>query len=126
MDKLSNYDESLCFIAAQIFVDAHFGGAITEGEFEYRKKLKNEYKEEMEQAKVIADNDATFDSLSYEDKVIYCVELLKKLRIKNNKPIDVDFDDEEDKSVSYFNINDFINSIPQESCEPIEKLSKKI
>lgn len=34
MDKLRNYDESLCFIAAPIFEDAHFGRAITEGEFE--------------------------------------------------------------------------------------------
>lgn len=113
MDKLKKYDESLCFIAAQIFDDAHFGKAITEGEFEYRKKLKNEYKEEMEQAKVIVDNDATFESLSYEDKIIYCVELLKKLRIKNNKPTEVDLEDIEDNSLIGFNIENFINDISQ-------------
>ena len=32
MDKLRKYAESLCFIAAQIFDDAHFGRTITEGE----------------------------------------------------------------------------------------------
>ena len=118
MGKLENYDVSTCALAASIFTDEHYGMAITEEEYEYRTKLAEVYKQEIEEARTIVSTYPNFDSMSYEDKIVFCIELLRKLRAKNNKKEDVEIE-------ITLREDDGLDSIQQEPYEPIEKSSSR-
>jgi len=104
MDKLEKYDERTCALAATVFTDLHYGQAISKRESDYRAKLMEAYKQEIEEAKAIVATHPNFNSLSYENKIIFCIELLRELRVKNNKEIEVDVYIAPQENVSYGNI----------------------
>lgn len=112
---LKNYDNIMCCLGASVFTDIHHGSAISVSEFEYLKKLKEIYCQEVNEAREIISSDASFGSLSYEEKVVYCVELLKKLRIRNHGNLNIEAEFvEKDDSEQYVDINDYLDTIPQE------------
>ena len=125
MGKLENYDASTCALAATVFSDEHYGSALTEEEFEYRTKLEEAYKQEIEEARAIVSTNPNFNSMTYEDKIVYCIELLGKLRAKNKKEADVEIDITPRENVNYADMNDLFDNIPQEPYEEIEKSSPR-
>mgnify|MGYP003299553777 CR=1 FL=1 len=110
MDKLNKYDERECALACSVFTDEHFGMAITEEEFEYRRKLEEEYKQEIEEAKILISKDNNFTKLSYEEKIIFCIELIRKLRIKNKKDVYIESENLVKNNINYYEIKDSLNS----------------
>lgn len=80
---LENYDNIESVLAATVFTDVHHGRAITEEEFEHLESLKETYKEEIEEARTMIATNADFNNLSYEEKVTFCLNLIKEL--KKNK-----------------------------------------
>ena len=121
MEKLKQYSETECALAATVFTDIHHGTAISEEEFDYRKKLEEDYKEEINEAKVIISTHPTFNNLPYEDKIIFCIELLRKLRIKNNKDSKIQIQESAKKITNFYELNEQLRNIPQEPYEPIDK-----
>ena len=86
---LKNYDNIEYVLAATVFTDVHHGRAITEEEFEHLENLKETYKEEIEEAKAMVATNADFNNLSYDEKVTFCLNLIKELCIKNEKEFNV-------------------------------------
>ena len=80
---LKNYDNIEYVLAATVFTDVHHGRAITEEEFEHLENLKETYKEEIEQARIMIATNADFNNLSYEEKVTFCLNLIKDLKRLN-------------------------------------------
>lgn len=80
---LKNYDNIEYVLAATVFTDVHHGRAITEEEFEHLENLKETYKEEIEQARRMIATNADFNNLSYEEKVTFCLNLIKDLKRLN-------------------------------------------
>lgn len=112
-------DEKMCRLAARVFTDVHHGSAITESEFEYDKKLSEAYEQEIEEAKKIIATDSNFNNLSYQEKIVYVIQLLNKLRIKNHGDAEVIVDMSSESQDNYADINDLLDSIPQEPYEEI-------
>lgn len=75
-------DETMSYIASSVFDDTHYGSAITDAEFEYRKNLQSEYADEIEFAKLITTNNPNFESMSYKNKINYVANLLVQLHSK--------------------------------------------
>lgn len=118
MENINKSNESLYRVAATVFTDEHHGRAISEEEFKQDKELLEKLKQEIEQAKKIVANDSNFHNLSYQEKIVYVIELIKKLRIKNhgNEELVV-----ASSSTNYADLDDLLNRIPQEPYEPIFK-----
>ena len=121
MEKLKQYSETECALSAKVFADIHHGTAISKEEFDYRKKLEEDYKEEINEAKVIISAHTNFNNLPYEDKIIFCIELLKELRIKNNKDSKIQIQESAKKIINFYELNEQLRNIPQEPYETIEK-----
>jgi len=115
-------DERMCRLAASVFTDVHHGSAITESEFEYDKKLSEAYEQEIKEAKKIIATDSNFNNLSYQEKIVYVLELLNRLRIKNHGNEEIITEISNGSKDNYADINDLLNSIPQ---EPYEEIFKK-
>jgi len=115
-------DERMCRLAASVFTDVHHGSAITESEYEYDKKLLEAYKQEINEAQKIIATDSKFNSLSYQEKIVYVMELLNRLRVKNHGNEEVIVEISNESKDKYADINDLLNSIPQ---EPYEEILKK-
>lgn len=115
-------DERMCRIAATVFTDVHHGTAITKEESDYHDKLLEVYKQEIAEAKKIVKEDSNFESLSYNEQIEFVVELLDKLRIKNHgyEEIDIQLDDRPKEK--FADINDLMDTIPQ---EPYQEISSK-
>jgi len=112
---LKNYDNVMCCLGASVFTDVHHGSAISISEFEYLKRLKEIYCQEVNEAREIISTDASFGSLSYEEKIVYCIELLKKLRIRNHGNLNIEAEFvEKDDGEQYVDINDYLDTIQQE------------
>lgn len=84
MKKFDFYknDEAMSWVAATTFTDEHHGGAISEEELEYRKKLQEDYREEIDFVKLMVTDNPNFDELSYEDKINFAANLMVSLREK--------------------------------------------
>lgn len=73
-------DETMAWIAAQVFSDIHFGSAISEVEYENRKKVMDNFRVEIEEAKSILLAKPEFNSWDYEKQINYVANLLMELK----------------------------------------------
>jgi len=73
-------DETMAWIASQVFSDEHFGSAISEVEYENRKKLMDDFRFEIEEAKSILLAKPEFNSWDYEKQINYVANLLMELK----------------------------------------------
>lgn len=80
-----NTNEDISWIASKVFLDEHYGGAITEEELDYRKKLEEEYKDEIALAKLMLENNPQFSELSFKDKINLSANLIMELREKREQ-----------------------------------------
>ena len=80
-----NTNEDISWIASKVFLDEHYGGAITEEELDYRKKLEEEYKDEIALAKLMLENNPQFSELSLKDKINLSANLIMELREKREQ-----------------------------------------
>lgn len=112
---LKGYDNIVCCLAASIFTDEHHGAALYTDEFEYLMKLKNSYSEVIEEAVKKIATDSSFENLSHQEKIVYCIELFKNLssRIKVNLVDDLESNQQTDVE-QFVDINDYLDTIPQE------------
>ena len=92
MEKINFYktSEAMSWVAATTFTDEHHGSAVSDDELEYRKELRESYKEEIDFVKLMVKDNPNFDELSYEDKINFVANLMVSLREKrennhNNK-----------------------------------------
>lgn len=114
----------MCRLAASTFTDEHHGRAITKREYEDDKKLREAYKQELDQARKIIASDLNFQALSYQEKIVYAVELIKKLIIKNHGYKDVFVETSNEPEEKYASLDDLLDTIPQEPYHPIIKGKK--
>lgn len=115
-------DEAMNRVAATVFTDVHHGTAITKAEADYHDKLLEVYKQEIEEAKKIVKEDSNFESLSYSEQIEFVVELLHKLRIKNQgyKEIDIQLNDEPQEK--FADVNELLDTVSQ---EPYQEITSK-
>lgn len=71
------------WVASRVFSDEHAGGALTPGELEMRANLEEAYKDEINTAKAMLQNNQDFANLSYEKKLAVAANLISE--IKNQK-----------------------------------------
>ena len=76
-------DETMGWIASHVFSDIHFGGPMSEAEYENRKKIMEDYKVEIEEVKEILLSKPEFNSWDYERQINYVANMLVDL--KHNK-----------------------------------------
>ena len=77
--------EDLCWVASRTFMDGHYGRSLTDIELEERKKLEEEYAEEIIEVKPLLKMISDFDKLSMEDKINFAVSLILVVRRQNEK-----------------------------------------
>ena len=73
-------DETMAWIASQGFSDEHFGSAISETEYENRKKVMEDYKVEIEEVKNILLTKPEFNTWDYERQINYVANMLVELK----------------------------------------------
>ena len=81
MDKFDFYknDETMSWVAATVFTDEHHGSAISEEELSYRKRLQEDYKQEIEFVKLMIKDNPNFEKLSYKNKINFVANLIVSL-----------------------------------------------
>ena len=82
MQKFDYYstDEEISWIASKVFMDEHYGSALTEEEFQLRKEMEEDYKDEIALAKLMLENNPQFSELSLKDKINLSANLIMELR----------------------------------------------
>lgn len=81
----SKFDNDMAWLAAQVFLDEHFGSAITNDELDERFKLMEEYKDEIGLVKEVVKNNPNFENLSYENKINFVANMIVGLRNKSEE-----------------------------------------
>lgn len=109
-------DERMKRLAASVFTDEQYGTAISEDEVAYDEKLSEIYRKEIEEAKKIIATNSDFNNLSYQEKIIYVLELLNKLRTKNHGNEEINMEISNKPKEKYADIDELLNTIPQEDC----------
>lgn len=109
-------DERMKRLAASVFTDEQYGTAISEDEVAYDEKLSEIYRKEIEEAKKIISTNSDFNNLSYQEKIIYVLELLNKLRTKNHGNEEINMEISNKPKEKYADIDELLNTIPQEDC----------
>ena len=77
-----NTNDEISWIASKVFTDEHYGRAITREEYQQRLKLEEEYKDEIELAKLMIKNNPQVSELSYKDQINLSANLIMELREK--------------------------------------------
>lgn len=87
MQKFDYYstDEEISWIASKVFSDEHYGSALTEDELQQRLEMEEDYKDEIELAKLMLKNNPQFVDLPFEEKINISANLIMELREKRNK-----------------------------------------
>lgn len=87
MKKFDYYstDEEISWIASKVFSDEHYGSALTEDELQQRLEMEEDYKDEIELAKLMLKNNPQFVDLPFEEKINISANLIMELREKRNK-----------------------------------------
>jgi len=88
-EKIDYYstDEEISWIASRVFSDEHYGRTLTEIEFQERKGLEEEYKDEIALAKLMLENNPKFIDLPFKTKInisANCIMELREMKNKNN------------------------------------------
>lgn len=82
--EINNYykdDELLAWLGSRVFYeDEHFGRALTNEEINDRKKLEEEYKEEIKLAEAMLKANPNFVKLSLENKINLATDLVLRLK----------------------------------------------
>lgn len=79
MEKNDLFTERDLRIAASIFTDNHYGGAITEEEWNADEKWKNENSNIILQAQQKIAMNEGFENLSFDEQVFYSAGILSEL-----------------------------------------------
>ena len=104
-------DERMKRLAASVFTDEQYGTAISEDEVAYDEKLSEIYRKEIEEAKKIIATNSDFNNLSYQEKIIYVLELLNKLRTKNHGNEEINMEISNKPKEKYADIDELLNTI---------------
>lgn len=87
MEKINYYktDDEMSWVASRVFMDEHYGTALTEEELQQRTEMEEDYKNEIEMAKLMLENNPKFCELSFEEKINVSANLIVELREKRTK-----------------------------------------
>lgn len=118
-NKLAKYDERTCWLAATVFTDVHHGSAITERESQYRDELARAFSDEVTEARTLVAENQEFENMDYADKIIYCINLIDRLWEEKHGDEEVIIQLPPEEEVNYADINDLLDSIPQEETSVV-------
>ena len=108
--KYKNWKEIVPLVNMELFGD---------DESQYRDELARAFSDEVAEARTLVAENQDFENMEYADKIIYCINLIDRLWEEKHGDEEVIIQLPPEEEVNYADINDLLDSIPQEETSVV-------